>query len=82
MDLNLTAYFLLSQALAPGMLERRSGSIIMIGSINGTLPFPQRLAYCVSKGGREHAAEIRVSAARLGYHTAEQGRPPWRSTSS
>lgn len=51
MDLNLTAYFLLSQALAPGMLERRYGSIIMIGSINGTMPFPQRLAYCVSKAG-------------------------------
>jgi NAD(P)-dependent dehydrogenase (short-subunit alcohol dehydrogenase family) len=51
MDLNLTAYFLLAQALAKGMLERRRGSIINVGSINGTLAFPQRLAYCVSKAG-------------------------------
>ncbi len=51
MDLNLTAYFLLSQALAPDMLERRRGSIINVGSINGSVAFPQRLAYCVSKAG-------------------------------
>ena len=51
MDLNLTAYFLLSQAMAKGMLERRRGSIINVGSINGTAAFPQRLAYCVSKAG-------------------------------
>ena len=51
MDLNLTAYFLLAQAVVKGMLERRGGSIINVGSINGTLAFPQRLAYCVSKAG-------------------------------
>src|SRR3989442_8302058 len=51
MDLNLTAYFLLAQAVVKGMLERRSGSIINVGSINGTVAFPQRLAYCVSKAG-------------------------------
>ena len=51
MDLNLTAYFLLSQAIAADMLERRRGSIINVGSINGSVAFPQRLAYCVSKAG-------------------------------
>src|SRR2546428_6137249 len=51
MDLNLTAYFLLAQAVVKGMPERRSGSIINVGSINGTVAFPQRLAYCVSKAG-------------------------------
>src|SRR3989442_9898469 len=51
MDLNLTAYFLLAQAVVKGMLERRSGSIINVGSINGAVAFPQRLAYCVSKAG-------------------------------
>jgi NAD(P)-dependent dehydrogenase (short-subunit alcohol dehydrogenase family) len=51
LDLNLHAYFLLSQALGKGMLERRSGSIINVGSMNGAVPFPQRLAYCVSKAG-------------------------------
>src|SRR5204862_7880613 len=51
MDLNLTAYFLLSQAIATDMLERRRGSIINVGSINGSVAFPQRLAYCVSNAG-------------------------------
>jgi NAD(P)-dependent dehydrogenase (short-subunit alcohol dehydrogenase family) len=51
MDLNLTAYMLLSQIAAKGMLERRRGSIINVGSINGTVAFPERLAYCVSKAG-------------------------------
>lgn len=81
LDLNLTAYFLLSQALAPGMLARRSGSIIMIGSINGTLPFPERLAYCVSKAGVNMltkilaiewaAAGVRVNCLAPGYVTSD-----------
>ena len=81
LDLNLTAYFLLSQALAPGMLERRHGAIIMIGSINGTLPFPQRLAYCVSKAGVNMltkilaiewaAAGVRVNCLAPGYVTSD-----------
>jgi NAD(P)-dependent dehydrogenase (short-subunit alcohol dehydrogenase family) len=81
MDLNLTAYFLLSQALAPGMLERRRGSIIMIGSINGTMPFPQRLAYCVSKAGVNMltkilaiewaAGGVRVNCLAPGYVTSD-----------
>jgi NAD(P)-dependent dehydrogenase (short-subunit alcohol dehydrogenase family) len=81
MDLNLTAYFLLSQALAPGMLERRQGSIIMVGSINGTMPFPQRLAYCVSKAGVNMltkilaiewaASGVRVNCLAPGYVTSD-----------
>jgi len=51
LDLNLTAYFLLAQVIGTRMLERRRGSIINVGSINGTVAFPQRLAYCVSKAG-------------------------------
>jgi NAD(P)-dependent dehydrogenase (short-subunit alcohol dehydrogenase family) len=51
MDLNLTAYFLLAQVVGRHMIERGQGSIINVGSINGTVAFPQRLAYCVSKAG-------------------------------
>ncbi|HEY3100287.1 MAG TPA: SDR family oxidoreductase [Methylomirabilota bacterium] len=51
MDLNLTAYFLLAQAIGRQMIERGRGSIINVGSINGNVAFPQRLAYCVSKAG-------------------------------
>ncbi len=51
LDLNLNAYFFLSQEVARSMLARRAGCIINVSSINGTLAFPQRLAYCVSKSG-------------------------------
>ena len=51
LDLNLNAYFLLAQALGRGMLARQSGAIINVGSMNGAVAFPQRLAYCVSKAG-------------------------------
>jgi NAD(P)-dependent dehydrogenase (short-subunit alcohol dehydrogenase family) len=81
MDLNLTAYFLLSQAVARGMLARGQGAIIMIGSMNGTMPFPQRLAYCVSKAGVNMltkilaiewaAAGVRVNCLAPGYVTSD-----------
>jgi NAD(P)-dependent dehydrogenase (short-subunit alcohol dehydrogenase family) len=51
LDLNLNAYFLLSREVVRGMLARASGVILHVGSMNGAVPFPQRLAYCVSKAG-------------------------------
>ncbi len=81
LDLNLTAYFILSQEVARGMLARREGSIINISSITGTIAFPQRLAYCVSKAGVnmltkvlaiEWAAQgVRVNAIAPGYIKTE-----------
>lgn len=40
LDLNLNAYFLLSQELGRGMLARRTGIIINVSSINGSVAFP------------------------------------------
>jgi NAD(P)-dependent dehydrogenase (short-subunit alcohol dehydrogenase family) len=81
LDLNLTAYVLLSQELARGMLARRRGAIVNISSINGTVPFPQRLAYCVSKAGVNMmtkimaiewaSAGVRVNAVAPGYVETE-----------
>lgn len=81
LDLNLTAYFVLSQELGRGMLERRRGSVINVGSMNGTQPFPQRLAYCVSKAGVNMltkimaiewaAAGVRVNCIAPGYVETE-----------
>ncbi len=84
LDLNLTAYFLLSQEVARGMLGRKSGAIINVSSINGTIAFPQRLAYCVSKAGVnmltkvmaiEWASQgVRVNAIAPGYIATEMVR--------
>jgi NAD(P)-dependent dehydrogenase (short-subunit alcohol dehydrogenase family) len=81
LDLNLTAYFLLSQAVGRGMLARRSGAIINVSSINGTVAFPQRLAYCVSKAGVNMLTQVlavewagqgvRVNAIAPGYVETE-----------
>lgn len=81
LELNLNAAFLLSQEIGRGMLARRRGAIINISSINGTVPFPQRLAYCVSKAGLNMltrvmaiewaAAGVRVNAIAPGYVETE-----------
>ncbi len=52
MDLNLKSAVLCSQAVAPGMIERRSGAIINIGSIAGRNGGgPGAGPYAVAKGG-------------------------------
>ncbi len=48
---NLTAPFLLAQALLPGMMERRMGKIINISSQTGVIALADHAAYATSKGG-------------------------------
>lgn len=50
-DVNLKAPFLLSQAIAPSMIENGGGKIVMIGSTGGMRGLPDRVAYASSKGG-------------------------------
>lgn len=50
-DTNLTSAFLMAQAVAPGMMARRSGKIINIGSIQSQLARPSITPYSTSKGG-------------------------------
>lgn len=81
LDLNLNAYFILAQDIARLMLARHRGVIINVSSINGTVPFPKRLAYCVSKAGVNMltkvmaiewaASGIRVNAIAPGYVNTE-----------
>ncbi|MBI3029340.1 MAG: 3-oxoacyl-ACP reductase FabG [Candidatus Rokubacteria bacterium] len=81
LDLNLNAYFLLSQETGRGMLSRRSGAIVNVSSVNGTLAFPQRLAYCVAKAGVNMLTKVlaiewagqgvRVNAIAPGYVATE-----------
>ena len=51
MDTNLKGPFLLTRAVIPAMLKRRSGSIIFIGSVTGKRPFKNKSAYAASKLG-------------------------------
>ena len=51
LDTNLKSVFLLSKAIAPGMIERRSGHIINIASLAGKNAFAGGGIYCASKWG-------------------------------
>jgi NAD(P)-dependent dehydrogenase (short-subunit alcohol dehydrogenase family) len=51
MDTNLKGAFLVSKAVIPSMIERKSGSIIFIGSITGKRPLANRSVYAASKLG-------------------------------
>jgi NAD(P)-dependent dehydrogenase (short-subunit alcohol dehydrogenase family) len=48
---NLTAMFRLARAVAPGMLARRRGKIVNIGSMYGVIGVARYAAYCASKAG-------------------------------
>jgi 2-deoxy-D-gluconate 3-dehydrogenase len=63
---NLTSMFRLARAVAPGMIERRRGKIINIGSMYGRIGVPRYAAYCASKAAVE--ALTRSLAAEWARH--------------
>jgi len=65
-DVNLTAPFVLIQAIAPHMLARKCGRIINVTSIAASLGFKNRVAYNVSKAGLEMLTKS--VALELGAH--------------
>jgi NAD(P)-dependent dehydrogenase (short-subunit alcohol dehydrogenase family) len=50
-DITLKGSFLCSQALLPGMIERKWGRIVMLGSITSHVSIPNRAAYTSAKAG-------------------------------
>jgi 3-oxoacyl-[acyl-carrier protein] reductase len=83
LDTNLKGVFLMTKAVAQGMMERRSGHIINIASLAGKNSFAGGAIYCASKWGllgfTYSAAEdlrsygIRVSAICPGSVATEFG---------
>jgi gluconate 5-dehydrogenase len=51
MDTNLKGTFFMSQAVAPGMMERGFGRIINMGSLTSFFGFKGIAPYCASRGG-------------------------------
>jgi short-subunit dehydrogenase len=51
LHVNLVAPLAISRALLPGMVERRSGNIVVISSMAGKYGLPFNAAYSASKGG-------------------------------
>lgn len=70
LDTNLKSVFLVSKAVAPGMIARRSGDIINIASIAGKSAFAGGGIYCASKWGllgltQCMAEDLRVHGIRV-----------------
>lgn len=55
---NLKGYFLVTQAVAPQMIERGYGKVINMSSILGAVGLPQQAAYASSKGGVDQLTKV------------------------
>jgi NADP-dependent 3-hydroxy acid dehydrogenase YdfG len=70
LDVNLFAPFLLVRTFLPAMRERRSGHIVMIGSVADRHIFPENGAYSASKFGARALHEVlRVELRGSGVRT-------------
>jgi NAD(P)-dependent dehydrogenase (short-subunit alcohol dehydrogenase family) len=66
LSVNLTGTFLCCRALLPAMIERRGGSIVVIGSVSGKRPLHGRTPYTTSKLGL--VGLVRTLAWEVGEH--------------
>ncbi|MEO8740240.1 MAG: glucose 1-dehydrogenase [Casimicrobiaceae bacterium] len=81
---NLTAPFIVSQAVVPGMIAKKQGKIVHIASLMSELARPTVIPYTAAKGGvrqltRGMAVElaqynIQVNAIAPGYFSTEMNR--------
>ena len=70
LDTDLKGPWLLCKHFVPAMVERGSGSVINIASLNGLVGFPLSTAYGSAKGGlvvftRDMAIELATSGVRI-----------------
>ena len=57
-ELNAVAVHDLTLAVLPGMLARKSGAILMVGSAAGNMPIPNNATVRSHQGVREHLRGI------------------------
>ncbi|WP_207782187.1 SDR family NAD(P)-dependent oxidoreductase [Phytoactinopolyspora limicola] len=57
LDVNLTGAFRVCRLVVPTMMERASGSIVIVSSVAGRRGIPANTAYCASKFGLRGLAE-------------------------
>ena len=83
LELTLKTAFHLSQAVLPGMLERRYGRIVMVSSVTGPLvTAPGSAAYATAKAGLDGLMRtIALEHGRDGI-TANSVAPGWIATAS
>jgi NAD(P)-dependent dehydrogenase (short-subunit alcohol dehydrogenase family) len=65
MDSNLRSMFLMTQAAAAALIERK-GSVVNLSSVAGPRPYPNLIAYCVSKAAVDQLT--RCAALDLAPH--------------
>lgn len=63
---NVTGVFLCAKAFLPSMIERRSGSVVVIGSMTGKRPLLNRTPYATSKTAL--VGLVRTLAYEVGMH--------------
>jgi short-subunit dehydrogenase len=67
LETNLLGLVRTSQAVLPGMRERRSGRIVNVSSAGGRLPTPMLSGYCGTKAAVDALSEaLRIEARRFG----------------
>lgn len=66
LSINLTGYFLCSQAFGKGMVARKSGALVHVVSITSLAPHPHSGNYGVAKAGANMLSQL--LAVELGQH--------------
>lgn len=62
MSVNLKSALFMTQAVAPGMIARRAGTIINLSSVNAVLAIPNQIPYAVSKGALKQLTNVTALA--------------------
>jgi 3-oxoacyl-[acyl-carrier protein] reductase len=83
LDITLKTAFHMTQAVLPGMIERRHGRVVMVSSVTGPLvTAPGSTAYATAKGAMDALMRtIAIENGRAGV-TANSVAPGWIETAS